>query len=125
MTALAEAFNSLFKAELVLNRGPWQSINDVEVAVAEWYNDRRLHSEIGLVSSVEHKTHHSTPTPATLEFALPPNPVLDTVAIGLTVVITPRAAAEPAVGLRVSGHKDDRLDAFVLADTPCIDRSSP
>jgi Integrase core domain len=41
--ALAEAFNSLFKAELIRNKGPWQSINDLEIAVAEyidWYNRR-------------------------------------------------------------------------------------
>ncbi|MEE1806566.1 DDE-type integrase/transposase/recombinase, partial [Streptomyces sp. BE133] len=29
--ALAEAFNSLFKAELIRNKGPWTSINDVEI----------------------------------------------------------------------------------------------
>jgi putative transposase len=34
--AMAEAFNSLFKAELVRNRGPWRGIDDVEVAVAEY-----------------------------------------------------------------------------------------
>jgi hypothetical protein len=33
--ALAEAFNSLFKAELVRNKGPWRSIDDLEIAVAE------------------------------------------------------------------------------------------
>jgi putative transposase len=75
--ALAEAFNSLFKAELVRNRGPWQSINDLEIAVAEyidWYNHRRLHSEIGLVPPVEHETRHHTPTPATLELTLSTEP---------------------------------------------------
>jgi putative transposase len=47
--ALAEAFNSLFKAELIRNKGPWTGINDVEVAVAEyvdWFNQRRLHGEL-------------------------------------------------------------------------------
>ncbi len=75
--ALAEAFNSLFKAELVRNRGPWQSINDLEIAVAEyidWYNHRRLHSEIGLVPPVEHETRHRTSTSTTLEFALSTEP---------------------------------------------------
>ena len=33
--ALAEAFNSLFKAELVPNKGPWKNIDDLEIAVAE------------------------------------------------------------------------------------------
>jgi transposase InsO family protein len=49
--ALAEAFNSLFKAELVRNKGPWRSIDDLEIAVAEyidWFNHRRLHGEIGI-----------------------------------------------------------------------------
>src|SRR3954451_19325884 len=28
--ALAEAFNSLFKAELIRNKGPWRGIDDVD-----------------------------------------------------------------------------------------------
>ena len=50
--ALAEAFNSLFKAELIRNRGPWRSIDDLEIAVAEytdWFSFRRLHGELGLI----------------------------------------------------------------------------
>jgi putative transposase len=56
--ALAEAFNSLFKAELVRNRGPWKGIDDLEIAVAEyidWFNHRRLHGEIGLIPPAEHE----------------------------------------------------------------------
>jgi len=34
MTALAEAFHSPFKAELVRNKGPWKGIDDLEIAVA-------------------------------------------------------------------------------------------
>ena len=48
--ALAEAFNSLFKAELVRNRGPWKNIDELEIAIAEyvdWFNHKRLHGEIG------------------------------------------------------------------------------
>jgi putative transposase len=67
--ALAEAFNSLFKAELIRNKGPWTSINDVEVAVAEyidWFNQRRLHGELGHVPPAEFEAHHTTTaTPAT------------------------------------------------------------
>lgn len=47
--AMAEALNSLYKAELVRNRGPWASINDLEIATAEyvdWWNERRLHGEL-------------------------------------------------------------------------------
>lgn len=61
INALAEAFNSLFKAELVRNKGPWCFIDDLEIAVAEyldWYNHRRLHGEIGLVPPVEHENQH-------------------------------------------------------------------
>ena len=63
--AMAEAFNSLFKAELVRNRGPWKNIDDLEIAVAEyidWFNFRRLHGEIGLVPPVEYETQHRSTT---------------------------------------------------------------
>lgn len=65
--ALAEAFNSLFKAELVRNKGPWKSIDDLEIAVAEyidWFNHRRLHGEIGLVPPVEFEDNHYRHNPA-------------------------------------------------------------
>jgi putative transposase len=65
--ALAEAFNSLFKAELVRNKGPWKSIDDLEIAVAEyidWFNHRRLHGEIGLVPPAEYEDHHYRHNPA-------------------------------------------------------------
>lgn len=54
--AMAEALNSLYKAELIRNRGPWTGINDVEIATAEyidWFNNRRLHGEIGHVPPAE------------------------------------------------------------------------
>ena len=63
---MAEAFNSLFKAELVRNKGPWKRINDLEIAVAEyidWYNHRRLHGELGLVPPVEHEDDTPAPSP--------------------------------------------------------------
>ena len=59
--ALAEAFNSLFKAELVRNKGPWKGIDDLEIATTEyidWFNHRRLHGEIGLIPPAEHETNH-------------------------------------------------------------------
>ena len=73
--ALAEAFNSLFKAELVRNKGPWKSIDDLEIAVAEyldWYNHRRLHGEIGTIPPVEHENHyyHHNPAPTTVGASL-------------------------------------------------------
>ena len=59
--AMAEALNSLFKAECIRNpvmrpKGGWKSVSDVEIAVAEyvdWFNHRRLHGEIELVPPAE------------------------------------------------------------------------
>jgi len=65
--AMAEAFNSLFKAELVRNLGPWKGVDDLEIAVAEyidWYNHRRLHSEIGYRPPVEAEEYFYTELPA-------------------------------------------------------------
>lgn len=54
--AMAEALNSLYKAELIRNHGPWTGINAVEIATAEWvdwYNERRLHGELNHVTPAE------------------------------------------------------------------------
>ncbi|OOL27621.1 hypothetical protein GQ85_37580, partial [Rhodococcus rhodochrous] len=59
--AIAEAYNSLFKDELIRNKGPWHGIDDVEIAVAEyvdWFNQRRLHGELGHVPPAEFEAHH-------------------------------------------------------------------
>lgn len=63
--AMAEALNSLFKAELVRNKGPWRDISHLEVAVAEWvdwYNHRRLHGELGHVPPAEYEAAHAAST---------------------------------------------------------------
>ena len=65
--AMTEALNSLFKAGLVRNLGPWRGIDNLEIAVAEytdWYNHRRLHGEIGHVPPVEAENNFSTHQPA-------------------------------------------------------------
>ena len=63
--AAAEAFNSTFKSELIRNRhvltdkGPWRSIDDVEIAVAEWvewYNTTRLHGSLNDVPPIEYES---------------------------------------------------------------------
>lgn len=64
--AMAEALNSLFKAEYIRNpvtrpKGGWKSVGDVEIAVAEyvdWINHRRLHGEIGLIPPAEFEADH-------------------------------------------------------------------
>lgn len=68
--AMAEALNSLFKAELIRNRGKWKGIDELEIAVAEyiyWYNHRRLHGKIGHVPPVEAETHFYSNLPAVRE----------------------------------------------------------
>jgi putative transposase len=70
--AMAEAFNSLFKAELIRNKGPWRGLDDLEMATVEyidWYNNRRLHGELGHVPPTEHEALHAMtqPVTATLE----------------------------------------------------------
>ncbi|PRY64639.1 integrase-like protein [Glaciihabitans tibetensis] len=68
--AMAEALNSLFKAELVRNFGPWKGIDDLEIADAEyvdWYNHRRLHGEIGHIPPVEAESKFYTDQPVTRE----------------------------------------------------------
>ena len=66
--AMAEAFNSLYKAELVRNRGPWREIDDVEIATVEyidWYNNRRLHGELRHVPPAEYEALHAMTHPVT------------------------------------------------------------
>lgn len=63
---MAEALNSLFKAECIRNpvmrpRGGWKNVTDIEIAVAEyvdWFNHRRLHGEIGLVPPADLEANH-------------------------------------------------------------------
>ena len=73
--ALAEAFNSLYKAELIRYHGPWKNIDDLEIATAEyidWFNHRRLHGEIGMIPPFEFEDnyHHHQTVPATADAAL-------------------------------------------------------
>ena len=54
--ALAETVNGLYKAELINRQGPWRSVDQVELATAEWvafWNTRRLHGACGDVPPAE------------------------------------------------------------------------
>ncbi len=54
--ALAESVIGLYKSELIFNRGPWRSVEDVELATlawVHWWNTTRLHSAIGHVPPAE------------------------------------------------------------------------
>ncbi len=66
--AMAEAFNSLYKAELVRNKDPWRGLDDLEMATVEyidWYNNRRLHGELSHVPPAEHEALHAMTQPVT------------------------------------------------------------
>ena len=54
--ALAESVNALYKAELIHRRGPWRSVEQVELATAEWvdwWNRERLHGTCGRIPPAE------------------------------------------------------------------------
>ena len=54
--ALAETTIGLYKTELINRRGPWKTIDQVELATLEWvdwYNHRRLHSACDGLPPVE------------------------------------------------------------------------
>ena len=54
--ALAESVNGLYKGELIARRGPWRSVEQVELATAEWvdwWNHGRLHGACGRIPPAE------------------------------------------------------------------------
>jgi putative transposase len=65
--AAAESTIGLFKTELIRRRGPWRSIDDVELATLEWvdwFNNRRLHSYCQDVPPAEFEDlYHQRQTP--------------------------------------------------------------
>lgn len=59
--ALAETINGLYKTEVIRRRGPWRSVDAVEIATAEWvdwYNHRRIHQYADDLTPVEAEQHH-------------------------------------------------------------------
>jgi putative transposase len=63
--ALAESTIGLYKTELIHRRGPWRTIDDIEIATLEyidWFNHRRLHGEIGMIPPAEHEAAHTAST---------------------------------------------------------------
>jgi putative transposase len=56
--ALAETVNGLYKAELINRRGPWRSVEQVELETAawvHWWNTDRLHGACGDVPPAEYE----------------------------------------------------------------------
>ena len=59
--ALAETTIGLYKTELVRRRGPWRTAEELELATllyVEWFNAKRIHSEIGDLTPEEHEQNH-------------------------------------------------------------------
>jgi len=56
--ALAEPVNGLYKAELINRRGPWRSVEEVELETAawvHWWNTARLHTACDNVPPAEYE----------------------------------------------------------------------
>ena len=54
--ALAEAVNGLYETELIRQRGPWRTIEQVEFATLGyvwWWNNQRLHGELDNLTPAE------------------------------------------------------------------------
>lgn len=65
--AMAEALNGTYKSELIKLHGPWRTRSAAEQATIDWiawYNDTRLHGEIGHVPPAEYEANWSTINPA-------------------------------------------------------------
>jgi putative transposase len=65
--ALAESVIGLYKTELIRRQGPWRNVDHVELATLayiEWFNHRRLHSELGHVPPDEFETTYYRPLPS-------------------------------------------------------------
>ena len=58
---LAASVIGLFKAELIKPRGPWQTVEQVEIATLEWvdwFNHRRLYQACGDIPPAELEAAH-------------------------------------------------------------------
>ena len=59
--AMAESIIGLYKSELITLRGPWRTVDDVELATlswVHWWNTTRLHSAIGHLPPDEFEAAH-------------------------------------------------------------------
>jgi putative transposase len=76
--ALAEAVNGLYKTELIRQRGPWRTVEQVELATLEWvwwWNNQRLHGELGYRTPAEtENAYYADLESAGLAAASPPKP---------------------------------------------------
>lgn len=59
--ALAESINGLYKAEVIHRRGPWKSMESVELATLEWvswFNHQRLLAPLGYIPPAEAEANY-------------------------------------------------------------------
>lgn len=59
--ALAETINGLYKAELIRKKGPWKSVEAVELATLDWvhwFNNYRLMEPLGYVPPAEFESEY-------------------------------------------------------------------
>jgi putative transposase len=59
--ALAETINGLYKTEVIHRRGPWRTMEAVELATldwVDWFNNRRLLEPIGNIPPVEAEANY-------------------------------------------------------------------
>jgi putative transposase len=55
---------------LIDQRGPWRTVEQLEYAIFEyidWWNQRRLHGEIGMITPADKETAYYTQPPALAE----------------------------------------------------------
>jgi putative transposase len=59
--AMAESVIGLYKTECVRHEGPWRGVDDLELATLNWvwwFNEIRIHGEIGYVTPIEFEQEH-------------------------------------------------------------------
>ena len=67
--AMAESMMGAYKTELIKREGPWRNVDHVELEAltyVNWFNNRRLHGELGYVPPSEfEETYYRDPRAAT------------------------------------------------------------
>ena len=72
--ALAETEIGLFKTELINQRSPWRTLDQVEIGTLEWvdwFNNRRLHTACADLTPAEFEQVHYRQHPALAETLVP------------------------------------------------------
>ena len=73
--AMVESVNGLHNTELIRRQGPCRNVEHVELATlgwVEWFNNRRLHSELGDISLAEFEHNYDAETRTNNKIPTPP-----------------------------------------------------